>query len=49
MKNVRQVKEDLYFIGVNDRRIELFENIYPVENGVSYNSYVLLDEKKRII
>ena len=45
MKNVRQVKEDLYFIGVNDRRIELFENIYPVENGVSYNSYVLLDEK----
>ncbi|MCO8193102.1 FprA family A-type flavoprotein [Anaerofustis sp. NSJ-163] len=45
MKNVRKVKEDLYFIGVNDRRIELFENIYPVENGVSYNSYVLLDEK----
>lgn len=45
MENIRKINEDLYFVGVNDRRIELFENIYPVPNGVSYNSYVLLDEK----
>ena len=41
----RKLTEDLFYTGVNDRRIELFENAYPVANGVSYNSYVLLDEK----
>jgi len=45
MESTRKITEDLYFVGVNDRRIELFENIYPVEKGVSYNSYILLDEK----
>ena len=45
MHNERQITKDLYWIGVNDRRIALFENVYPVPNGISYNSYILLDEK----
>ncbi|HBF86238.1 MAG TPA: flavodoxin, partial [Clostridiales bacterium] len=49
MHSVKKIDEDIYFVGVNDRRIELFENVYPVKNGVSYNSYVILDEKTCLI
>ena len=42
---VRKVTEDLYWVGGNDRRLALFENIHPISRGVSYNSYLLLDEK----
>ena len=42
---VRNVTEDLYWVGANDHRLHLFENIHPIPRGVSYNSYVLLDEK----
>lgn len=42
---VRKVIDDLYWVGGNDNRLELFENIHPIPRGVSYNSYVLLDEK----
>ena len=42
---IRNVTEDLFWIGANDHRLALFENAHPVPNGVSYNSYVLLDEK----
>lgn len=45
MYNVREVKEDIYWLGAQDRRIQLFENIYPVPNGMSYNNYIILDEK----
>lgn len=45
MYNVRKVTEDLYWVGVNDKRIDLFENIFPIPRGVSYNSYLLMDEK----
>lgn len=41
----RQLTDTLYWVGVNDRRIALFENVYPVPKGVSYNSYLMLDEK----
>ena len=41
----KNITDDLYWIGGNDRRLALFENIFPGPNGVSYNSYVLLDEK----
>lgn len=44
MYNVKKVNEDLYWIGASDRRLALFENIYPIPRGVSYNSYVILDE-----
>ncbi|MBK1813352.1 FprA family A-type flavoprotein [Clostridium sp. YIM B02505] len=42
---VREITEDLYWIGGNDRRLALFENIHPIPSGVSYNSYLLLDDK----
>lgn len=45
MHCVRKVTEDLYWVGANDKRLHLFENIHPIEDGVSYNAYVLLDEK----
>ena len=41
----KQISPDLYWIGGSDRRLALFENVYPLTNGVAYNSYVLLDEK----
>ncbi|WP_108821914.1 FprA family A-type flavoprotein [Dysgonomonas sp. Marseille-P4361] len=40
-----KIKEDLYYIGVNDRTRHLFENLWPLPKGVSYNSYLLVDEK----
>lgn len=45
MNNIRKLTDSLFWVGVNDRRIALFENVYPVPTGMSYNSYVLLDEK----
>lgn len=45
MKNIRKVTEDLYWVGGNDRRLTLFENVHPIYHGVSYNAYLLLDEK----
>ena len=42
---VKKITEDMYWIGASDRRLELFENVYPIPKGVSYNSYVILDEK----
>ena len=46
MQCFRKVTEDLYWVGGNDRQIELFENIFPLAKGVSYNSYLLLDESE---
>lgn len=45
MYNVRNVTDDIVWVGASDRRLALFENIFPIPRGVSYNSYVLLDEK----
>ena len=45
MYNIRNIKDDLVYIGCSDRRLKLFESAYPIPNGVSYNSYLLLDEK----
>ena len=45
MYNYRKVTDDLYWVGANDHRLALFENIHPLYHGVSYNAYVLLDEK----
>lgn len=45
MHCVKKVTDDLYWVGGSDRRLALFENVYPIPRGVSYNSYVLLDEK----
>ena len=45
MHCVRKVTDDLYWVGANEHRLALFENVHPLTRGVSYNSYVLLDEK----
>ena len=42
---VKKVHDDLYWVGGSDRRLALFENVYPIPNGVSYNAYVVLDEQ----
>ncbi len=41
----RKVKDDLIWVGADDRRLAMFEGVYSVPGGVSYNSYLLLDEK----
>ncbi len=41
----RKVTDDLYWVGSNDRRLAMFEGVYSVPDGVSYNSYLLMDEK----
>lgn len=45
MYNYRKIQDDLYWVGANDRRLAMFEGVYSVPSGVSYNAYVLLDEK----
>jgi len=40
-----EIKKDLYYLGVNDRTKALFEGLWPLPKGVSYNSYLLTDEK----
>lgn len=45
MHNVCKVAEDTWWLGANDRRIQLFENTYPVPDGMSYDNYVIMDEK----
>ncbi len=45
MHNIRKITNDLIYVGASDRRLALFENVYPIPRGVSYNSYVLLDEQ----
>ncbi|MCH3914482.1 MAG: FprA family A-type flavoprotein [Acidaminococcaceae bacterium] len=45
MHCVRKVTDNLFWVGANDHRLTLFENCFPIPRGVSYNAYVLLDEK----
>lgn len=45
MLNKVQITDQLYWIGGNDRRLALFEGTFPIPKGISYNSYLLLDEK----
>ena len=47
--SVREVTDDIVYVGVSDRRIQLFENVYPIPRGVAYNSYVILDEKTVLV
>ena len=48
MSNVT-ISDSVLYIGVDDKTIDLFESQYVVPNGVSYNSYVILDEKIAIM
>ena len=45
MHNIRKIDGDLYYIGCSDRRLQLFESAYPILEGISYNSYLLTDDK----
>lgn len=44
-----KVTDRIYWLGTNDRRKHLFENIWPIPNGVSYNSYLIVDEKTALL
>lgn len=45
----KKINDDLFYVGGSDRRLALFENVYPLTNGVSYNSYLLTDEKSVLL
>lgn len=45
MECTRKITEDIYWVGGSDRRLELFENLFPIPRGISYNSYLIMDEK----
>ena len=40
-----EITKDIKYVGVDDRKVDLFEGQYPVPNGISYNSYVIMDKK----
>lgn len=42
---MREIKDNIYYVGVNDHQIDLFEGQYAVPNGMAYNSYVVMDEQ----
>ena len=44
-----QITKDIFYVGVNDRTKHLFENLWPLPKGVSYNSYLIADEKIALI
>lgn len=46
---VRKITEDIYFVGGSDRRLSLFENMYPIPNGVTYNAYFIDDAKTAVV
>ena len=45
----RKICEDIYWVGSEDRRLALFENLFPIPRGVSYNAYLILDEKTALM
>ena len=49
MQNIRNITDKILWVGASDRRLHLFENMFPIPDGVAYNSYVILDEKTAIL
>lgn len=49
MQNLRNVTEDILWVGATDRQVARFENLFPLTRGMSYNSYVILDEKTALL
>jgi len=45
----REIKDGIYWVGVNDRKNDLFESYWPIPDGISYNSYLVKDEKTALI
>ena len=46
---VQEIAPEIFWVGGSDRRLELFENMFPLPNGVAYNSYLILDEKTALV
>ena len=49
MKDVHLIAADTYSLGGSDRRLAMFENLFPIPRGVSYNSYLILDENTLLL
>lgn len=49
MDCIRQIAPNIHWVGGSDRRLALFENMFPLENGVTYNAYVILDEQTALV
>jgi len=49
LHNTRNITENIIWIGASDRRIERFENLFPLSHGIAYNSYLILDEKTALL
>lgn len=49
MFSIRKINQDITYVGADDRRLELFENMFPIPRGVSYNSYLIEDEKTALL
>lgn len=43
---MKEITEDVYYIGVNDHETDLFEGLWPIPEGVSYNSYLVKGKEK---
>ena len=46
---MKEITQNIHYVGVNDRNKFLFEGLWPLPNGVSYNSYIINDEKVCLI
>ena len=49
MQCTRKINEDIYWVGAEDRRLTLFENLFPIPRGIAYNSYLIKDEKNVLL
>lgn len=49
MQTCKKISEFVYSVGSSDKRLELFENLFPIPDGVSYNSYLIADEKTAVL
>ncbi|MGM0410593.1 MAG: FprA family A-type flavoprotein [Bacillota bacterium] len=49
MNQITKLNDDIYWVGVNDRETDLFEALWPLPEGISYNSYLIIDEKTALI
>ena len=49
MYDVVNITENVYWVGTNDRKTDRFENMWPLERGVAYNSYIIVDEKTVLV
>ncbi len=49
MKAIREIAEQIVYVGAGDRRLALFENMFPLDDGITYNSYLILDDKTALI